>query len=182
MIRRAGSRFASTSPAGDYRSQKVKEMASKVFVGNLDFNTTKTEVQTLFSEVGEIRDVFLPTDRESGRPRGFAFVEYANEADAAKAIEKFNGYQFSGRALRVNAAEDRPRGAGRPAGGGGFGNRGGYGGGGGGGYAGGGGGGDFGGGGGGGYGGGGGGDYGGGGGYSKPKGSRRNIRGKKRSL
>jgi RNA recognition motif-containing protein len=157
-------------------------MASKVFVGNLDFNTTKTEVQTLFSEVGEIRDVFLPTDRESGRPRGFAFVEFANEADAAKAIEKFNGYQLGGRALRVNAAEDRPRGAGRPSGGGGYGG-GGYGGGGGGGYGGGGGGYA---GGGGGYG-GGGGDYGGGGGYgggpsSKPKGSRRNIRGKKRSL
>src|SRR5512141_1644125 len=138
-------------------------MASKVFVGNLDFNTTKTEVQTLFAEVGEIRDVFLPTDRESGRPRGFAFVEYASEEDAAKAIERFNGYQLSGRALRVNAAEDRPK-----SGGGGFSGkpRGSFGGGGGGGYGGGGGG--YGGGGGGGYGGGGGGyggDSGGGGGF-----------------
>ncbi|PYQ28291.1 MAG: RNA-binding protein [Acidobacteria bacterium] len=154
-------------------------MASKVFVGNLDFNTTRAEVQALFAQVGEIRDVFLPTDRESGRPRGFAFVEYTSDEDAAKAIEKFNGYELSGRALRVNPAEDRPRGAGRPGGGGG-----GYGGGGGGGYGGGGGGGYGGGGGGGGdydggYGGGGGG-YGGGGG--KSKGSRRNIRGKKRSL
>ena len=155
-------------------------MSSKVFVGNLDFNATRNDVQTLFAEVGEVRDVFLPTDRESGRPRGFAFVEYASEEDAAKAIEKFNGYQFSGRALRVNAAEDRPRGAG--GGGGGFKPRGFAGGGGGGGYAGGGGygggGGDF---------GGGGGDFGGGGGYGgggggKSKGSRRNIRGKKRSL
>ncbi|HEX7192971.1 MAG TPA: RNA-binding protein [Thermoanaerobaculia bacterium] len=152
-------------------------MGSKVFVGNLDFNTSKTEVQTLFSEVGEIRDVFLPTDRESGRPRGFAFVEFANDADAAKAIERFNGYQLSGRALRVNAADDRPRGP-RPGGGGGGGGFAGRGGGGGG-YG------------GGGYGGGGGGDYAGGGGGgdfyggdrgSKPKGSRRNIRGKKRSL
>ncbi|MGZ4809193.1 MAG: RNA recognition motif domain-containing protein [Thermoanaerobaculia bacterium] len=159
-------------------------MSSKVFVGNLDFNTTRAEVQTLFAEVGEIRDVFLPTDRESGRPRGFAFVEYANEEDAAKAIEKFNGHQLSGRALRVNAAEDRPKGgggfAGKPRGS--FG-----GGGGGGGYSGGGGGGGYGGGGGGGYGGAGGGGYGGdsgGGGFGggKTKGSRRNIRGKKRSL
>ncbi|HKS23243.1 MAG TPA: RNA-binding protein [Thermoanaerobaculia bacterium] len=161
-------------------------MSSKVFVGNLDFNTTKAEVQSLFSQIGEIRDVFLPMDRESGRPRGFAFVEFTSDEDAAKAIEKFNGYQLGGRALRVNAAEDRPRGS-RPPGGGG----GGYGGGG---YRGaGGGGGGYGGGGygGGGYG-GGGGDYGGGGGFgggggerfppSKPKGSRRNIRGKKRSL
>ena len=165
-------------------------MGSKVFVGNLDYNTRREEVQAIFAEVGEIRDVFLPTDRETGRPRGFAFVEYANEEDAAKAIEKLNGHQLGGRALRVNAAEDRPRGAGgggRPGGGGG-GRPGGGGGYGGGGYGGGGGG--YGGsGGGGGYGGGGGGDdysggWGGGGGAApgKAKGSRRNIRGKKRSL
>jgi RNA recognition motif-containing protein len=162
-------------------------MSSKVFVGNLDFNTTRDEVQSLFSQIGQIKDVFLPTDRESGRPRGFAFVEFTNDEDAAKAIERFNGYEFSGRALRVNAAEDRPKreggggGGGRRPFGGGGGGRGGYGGGGGGyqggggGYEGGGGGGDYDGGGGGGYG-------GGGGGYAKPKGSRRNIRGKKRSL
>ena len=158
-------------------------MPSKVFVGNLDFNTTRNEVQDLFAQVGEVRDVFLPVDRESGRPRGFAFVEYANDEHAAQAIEKFNGYQLSGRALRVNAAEDRPR-----TGGGGGGGRGGYSGGGG--YGGGGyGGGGYG---GGGYGGGGygGGGYEGGGGGGgdrfgapgKSKGSRRNIRGKKRSL
>jgi cold-inducible RNA-binding protein len=138
-------------------------MGSKVFVGNLDFNTSRDEVQSLFSQIGSIRDVFLPTDRESGRPRGFAFVEYENEEDAAKAIEKFNGYELSGRALRVNAAEDRPRGGsggGPPRGGGGYSGGGGYGGGG--------------------YGGGGGGDRFPPGG--KSKGSRRNIRGKKRSL
>jgi len=128
-------------------------MPSKVFVGNLDFNTTRDEVQSLFSQVGEVRDVFLPTDRESGRPRGFAFVEFATDEAAASAIEKFNGYELGGRALRVNAAEDRPRGGGfggpRPS----F-NR----------------------------------DSGGGGGGGdrfpggKPKGSRRNIRAKKRSL
>jgi RNA recognition motif-containing protein len=158
-------------------------MGSKVFVGNLDYNTRKEEVQGLFAQVGEIRDVFLPTDRETGRPRGFAFVEYANDEDAAKAIEKFNGYQMGGRALRVNAAEDRPRGAGGGGGrgfGGGGGGRGygggggGYSGGGGGGYGGGGGGGDY-----------DGGGWGGGGGApggGKAKGSRRNIRGKKRSL
>ncbi|MGZ5448638.1 MAG: RNA recognition motif domain-containing protein [Thermoanaerobaculia bacterium] len=147
-------------------------MGSKVFVGNLDYNTRKEEVQGLFAQVGEIRDVFLPTDRETGRPRGFAFVEYANDEDAAKAIEKFNGYQMGGRALRVNAAEDRPRGAGGGGGRGGGGGGRGFGGGGGGGY------------------GGGGGDYDGGGwgggggapGGGKAKGSRRNIRGKKRSL
>jgi RNA recognition motif-containing protein len=162
-------------------------MGSKVFVGNLDYNTRREEVQSLFAQVGEIRDVFLPTDRETGRPRGFAFVEFVNDEDAPKAIEKFNGYQLGGRALRVNAAEDRPRtagGGGRGFGGGGRPGGGGYGGGGygGGGYSGGGEG--------GGYSGGGGDDYSGGGGWGgggggapgKAKGSRRNIRGKKRSL
>jgi RNA recognition motif-containing protein len=157
-------------------------MASKVFVGNLNFKTTREEVQALFEQVAKTRDVFLPTERETGRPRGFAFVEYESEDDAKAAIERFNGYEMGGRALRVNLAEDRPRG------GGGGGGRG-FGGGGGGGYGGGGGG--YG---GGGYGGGGGGydkdsggggDYGGGGyggGGGKNKGSRRNIRAKKRAL
>jgi RNA recognition motif-containing protein len=153
-------------------------MASKVFVGNLDFNTTRDEVEALFAQVGTVRDVFLPTDRESGRPRGFAFVEFESDEDAAKAIEKFNGHDLGGRALRVNAAEDRPP---RAGGGGGGGRSFGGGGGGGGGRGGGGGGYSGGGGGGGSYGGGGGGGaYGGGGG--KPKGSRRNIRAKKRGL
>src|ERR1043166_7107233 len=141
-------------------------MSAKVFVGNLDFRTSKDEVQSLFSQIGAIKDVFFPTDRESGRPRGFAFVEFESDEDAQKAIERFNGYELSGRALRVNPAEDRPRGGsggggGRPGGGGGYSGGGGYGGGGGG------------------HGGGGGG----GGGYPPPgksKGSRRNIRGKKR--
>jgi RNA recognition motif-containing protein len=145
-------------------------MASKIFVGNLNFNTTREELETLFSQVAQPKDIFLPTERETGRPRGFAFIEYENDEDATKAIEKFNGHELGGRALRVNAAEDRPRRTGGDFGGG---RGGGYGGGG----YGGGGGGDRGG--GGGYGGGG---YGGGGGGGKPKGSRRNIRAKKRGL
>src|SRR5258706_1185776 len=79
-------------------------MACKVFVGNLDFNPTRDEVEALFAQVGTVRDVFLPTDRESGRPRGFAFVEFESDEDAAKAIEKFNGHDLGGRALPVNAA------------------------------------------------------------------------------
>ncbi|HEX9982753.1 MAG TPA: RNA-binding protein [Thermoanaerobaculia bacterium] len=163
-------------------------MASKVFVGNLAFNTTREEVEALFTQAGTVRDVFLPMDRETGRPRGFAFVEYETDEAAAQAIEKYNGYQLGGRTLRVNAAEERTNRGPRPMGGGGGrpggGYGGGYGGGGGGGYGGGGGGGYAGG------GGGGGGDFGGGGDYprdfggggGKNKGSRRNIRSKKRSL
>ena len=153
-------------------------MASKVFVGNLNFKTTREEVESLFTQVGKPRDVFLPTERETGRPRGFAFVEFETEEEAKSAIERFNGYEMGGRALRVNLAEDRPRGGGGGGGGRGFGGGGG-GGYGGGGYGGGGGGYDKDSGGGGDWGGGGGG-YGGGGG--KSKGSRRNIRAKKRAL
>lgn len=153
-------------------------MGSKVFVGNLEFQTTPEQLRTLFSEVGPVNDVILPADRLTGRPRGFAFVEFESSSDAEQAIEKFDGYELGGRALRVNAAQDRPpRAAGGYGGGGGFG--GGYGGGGGGGFGGG----------GGGYGGGGGGGRPGGGGGGggrpgggRPKGSRRNVRAKKRSL
>lgn len=149
-------------------------MGTKVFVGNLDFRTSREEVDALFAQAGTVRDVFLPMDRDTGRPRGFAFVEYETEEAAAQAIERFNNHELGGRALRVNAAEDRPRTSGgggqRFGGGGGGGGR------------------DFGGGGpggGGGRGGGGGDRFGGGGaggGGGKPKGSRRNIRAKKRGL
>lgn len=89
-------------------------MGSKLFVGNLDYNTTQREVEDLFSQAGSIREVFLPADRTTGRPRGFAFVEYESEEDAQAAIKKFDGHEMSGRPLRVNEAEARPP---RPVGG-----------------------------------------------------------------
>ena len=135
---------------------------TKIYVGNLPFSATDQDLRTLFSQYGNVVSVALPTDRETGRPRGFGFVEMA-QADAARAIESLNGQQMGGRALRINEAQDKPRGGGGGGygggGGGGGGYRGGGGGGGGGGYRGGGGGG-----GGGGYRGGGDGGYGGGGG------------------
>lgn len=84
-------------------------MPSKVFVGNLDFKATRDQIESLFAEAGEVQDVFIPSDRETGRPRGFAFVEFATDEAAEKAIELFDGHELGGRALRVNAAEDRPR-------------------------------------------------------------------------
>lgn len=84
-------------------------MALKVFVGNLDFGVTREQLLDLFKQAGPVRDVFLPTERTTNRPRGFAFVEFEAEADGDAAIEKFNGYVLNGRALRVNAAEDSPR-------------------------------------------------------------------------
>jgi RNA recognition motif-containing protein len=91
-------------------------LGSKLFVGNLEFSTTKEQLDTLFSEAGTIVDLFLPNDRATGKPRGFAFVEFSNDAEAKAAIERFNGYELNGRTLRVNEAEAR---APRPPGGGG---------------------------------------------------------------
>lgn len=129
-------------------------MSKKLYVGNLPFTTTEDDLRGIFERHGSVDSVAVITDRETGRPRGFAFVEFDSEESAEKAIEMFNEHELGGRALRVNMAEERQRKP-RPYGGGppgdfsGFddnrgGGRGGFGG--------------------------------------KPKGSRRNIRGKKRSL
>jgi len=105
---------------------------AKIYVGNLPFTASEADVRALFSQHGEVQSVSLPTDRETGRPRGFGFVEMS-QADAGKAIQSLNGYNMGGRPLRVNEAQDKPRtGGGRPGGGGGGGFRGGSGGGGGG--------------------------------------------------
>jgi cold-inducible RNA-binding protein len=121
-----------------------------IYVGNLPFSATEDEVRSLFEAHGKVESVKLINDRETGRPRGFAFVDMSS-SDAQTAIAQMNGFNMGGRPLRVNEAQERPRGP-RPGGGGGGG--GGYGGprggGGGGGYGGGGGGGGYGGGGGGG--------------------------------
>ena len=131
-----------------------------IYVGNLSFQAEQEDLLDLFSQYGEVSKCSLPLDRETGRKRGFAFVEMANDADEQKAIDDLQNVEWMGRMIRVNKATPREGGGG---GGGGGGGRGGYGGGGGGGgrggYGGGGGGGDR-----GGYGGGGDGGYGGGGG------------------
>ncbi|MCP3959370.1 MAG: RNA-binding protein [bacterium] len=132
-------------------------MSAKVFVGNLSYYTTESQLADLLAEAGQVVDVYLPADRNTGRPRGFAFVEFSNEDEAANCIEKFHEHELGGRKLNINIAEDRPRGPrtfrGGPGGGGGP--RGG-----------------------------GGGGGGGAGGQKpfRPKGSRRGKRGKKRSL
>jgi cold-inducible RNA-binding protein len=83
-------------------------MSSKVFVGNLSFDTGRDELERLFAEHGEIVDLAIPTDRLSGRPRGFAFVEFANAEQAAAAIAKLDGVELGGRNIRVNEATERP--------------------------------------------------------------------------
>ena len=120
-------------------------MGKKLYVGNLPFSTTEAAVSDLFSQVGAVDSVRLITDRDSGRSKGFGFVEMSSQEDAEKAISELNGKEFDGRALTVNEArpqEPRSGGGGggggfrggRGGGGGGFGGGGGRGGGGGGGY------------------------------------------------
>ena len=101
----------STEPVAVVRAARTEDrtISSKLFVGNLNFQTTQKEVEELFSKAGDIREVFLPVDRVTGRPRGFAFVQFVDSDDAAAAIEKFNGFELGGRPLRVNEATERPQ-------------------------------------------------------------------------
>lgn len=99
----------------------------RIFVGNLSYHTTEDQLTDLFSQAGEIESATVITDRDTGRSRGFAFIEMEQEA-ATKAIEQFNGYELDGRTINVNEARPRPE-RGGYGGGGGGGGRGGYGGG-----------------------------------------------------
>ncbi len=121
-----------------------------IFVGNLPFRAEQEDVAELFAPFGEVSSCSLPLERDTGRKRGFAFVEMGDEAAEAKAVEALQGAELMGRPLRINKAEPRTGGGGGAGGGGP--RRGGYGGGGGG------------------YGGGGGGGYAGGGGYNRGSG------------
>ena len=90
-------------------------MSKKLYVGNLSFNATEDELRELFGRHGSVDSVKVITDRETGRPRGFAFVEMSEPSAASDAIRALDGTQLGGRALKVNEAQDKPR----PSGGGG---------------------------------------------------------------
>jgi len=109
-------------------------MGTRLFVGNLSFNTTEDSLRAALSAGGRtVKDVHMPTDRESGRPRGFAFADMGSEAEAKACISELDGKPLDGRPLKVNEAEPRPARTGGGGGGGDRGDRGGGGGGGGGG-------------------------------------------------
>jgi cold-inducible RNA-binding protein len=95
-----------------------------LFVGNMSFQTTEADLRALFEPFGQIARIHIVTDRETGQPRGFAFVEMAKDEDAAKAMTALNGKEVAGRALRVNEAAPKPE-RGGFKGSGGFGPRGG---------------------------------------------------------
>jgi cold-inducible RNA-binding protein len=90
-----------------------------IFVGNLDFAATESSIRSLFEPYGSVDRVNLVTDRETGRSRGFAFVEMTDAAQADKAIAALNGYNLDGRALNINEARPKTEGGGRGFGGGG---------------------------------------------------------------
>jgi RNA recognition motif-containing protein len=97
-------------------------MQTKLYVGNLSYETTEDELRTLFTQAGTVTSVALIKDRDTGRSKGFAFVEMSNQSEAEKAIQMFNDYSLSNRALKVNAARPREE-RGFGGGGGGYGDR-----------------------------------------------------------
>ena len=110
-------------------------MGTKLYVGNLSYNTTEASLRAAFEADGrQVKEVAMIMDRDTGRPKGFGFIQMGSDQDAKAAIAALDGTQLDGRAIKVNEAQERPAG-GRPGGGGGGGGRGGggYGGGGGGG-------------------------------------------------
>jgi|SRR6476660_2695775 len=117
------------NPPALHTIQRIeKEMGTKLYVGNLSFRTTSDELRDAFAAVGTVESASVIEDRDTGRSRGFAFVEMATAEEAAAAIEQFNGKEFGGRNLTVNEAKPRADRGGRGGGYGGGRDRGGYGG------------------------------------------------------
>jgi len=94
-------------------------MGNRLYVGNLSFTTTQATIEAAFAAAGEVREVAMPTDRETGQPRGFAFVTMGNASAATAAISQLNGLVLDGRQIKVNEAQERPPRGGGYAGGGG---------------------------------------------------------------
>jgi RNA recognition motif-containing protein len=112
--RRPEDRTRSVGPA----MRMTEKMGKKLYVGNLPFSTTEDELREIFERHGRVDSVNVITDRETGRPRGFGFVEMAEASAATDAIRALDGTQLGGRALKVNEAQDKRSGGG--GGGGGF--------------------------------------------------------------
>ncbi len=104
-------------PDGALRVLREDALGKNIYVGNISFSTTEDELRDLFEEFGTIDSVNVITDRETGRPRGFAFIEMQDQGGADKAIQALDGRELGGRTLRVNEARERSRGGGGGGGG-----------------------------------------------------------------
>ncbi|MHB1133813.1 MAG: RNA recognition motif domain-containing protein [Chloroflexota bacterium] len=100
-------------------------MGTRLYVGNLPYSATEDELRRLFEQSGSVDSVYLPTDRQTGQPRGFGFVEMTNGTDAENAVRMYDGYTMGGRQIRVNTAREREERGGGGGGGGGYGGGGG---------------------------------------------------------
>jgi len=112
-----GARVFFAHPSCPALKSKGKTMKN-IFVGNLSFGTTEQDIRTLFEAHGKVDRVTIVTDRDSGQPRGFGFVEMTNNAEGDRAIAAVNGKEIGGRALNVNEAKPKSEGASRGGGGG----------------------------------------------------------------
>ncbi len=83
-------------------------MGNRLYVGNLSYNTSRESLEAAFASAGDVREIAMPTDRETGQLRGFAFVTMGSAQDANSAIAQLNGMMLDGRALKVNEAQERP--------------------------------------------------------------------------
>lgn len=95
-------------------------MAQKLFIGGLSFSTSNERLREVFAQAGSVESATVVTDRDTGRSRGFGFVEMATAAEADAAVKKFNGQELDGRTLKVELANAKPSGGGARGGGGGF--------------------------------------------------------------
>lgn len=111
--------FLGHSPGSDLGNIRFRRDPMSVYVGNLSFDVTKEDLSEVFGDYGTVKEVKLPTDRETGRPRGFGFVEMSTEEEEAAAIEALDGAEWMGRDMRVNKAKPRENKGGSYGGGGG---------------------------------------------------------------
>src|SRR5262245_5450776 len=95
-----------------HRVRRQTEMGRRLFVGNLAYSVTEADLRDVFAEAGQVGEVKIVLDRDTGRPRGFAFVDLGSDAEASKAIEALNGREVQGRAIAVSEARERTGGGG----------------------------------------------------------------------
>jgi RNA recognition motif-containing protein len=101
------------------RHRRNGKMGRRLYVGNLSYETTELELRELFGKFGTVAEAKVVTERETGRPRGFAFVEMSTEQEAKAAVEQLSGRELGGRAINVNEAQERSGGGGGRSSGGG---------------------------------------------------------------